>query len=690
MAERNHRGRDSHRSAGRVSAMDPRNAEIERLQWRIAELEFNRDHDFYESDSDPTNDQWEDTNPFGTRGPHREQREDPLRSLGMKVEIPEFTGTMHPDDFLDWLSTVERVFDIKDIPEKLKVKLVAIKLRKHASLWWEHVRRDRASALKSKVETWEKMKKLLRRKFLPKNFKQEAFVEYHNLQQRSLSVEEVIQEFEQLRMRCDAKEEDEQVIARFLGVLNPEIADVVSLQQYWTFADVCKLAIRVEKQQRKGKTKLSFFRNPTYVPSKPTPVIDKGKGEQRVPQAPGNSSRVPKCFKCQGMGHMMRDCPNQRTVRVWDDEEPIYDTKEEPEVDQEESEVLYVDQGEALVVRRALAAMLDNTDDFSWLRNNIFRTKVTSKGKVCSMIIDGGSCENVVSVEMVEKLGLQTEDHPEPFKLTWLKRGNNVKVSKRCLFHFSIGNKYQDKVWCEVIPMDACHLLLGRPWQFARKTKHDGYRNTYNFIKDGVNITLAPLDTRRNTGSEPTLFLRRSDFEQEAQTHSLMFALVVTECNDDITMTPNEVQPLVHDFEDVFPEEIPPGLPLMRDIQHCIDFIPGSIIPNKPAYRMNPQEFEELQRQVTDLLDKGLIRESMSPCAVPALLVPKHDGTFRMCIDSRAINMITIKYRFPIPRLDDLLDQLHGAIVFSKIDLRSGYHQIRMRPGDEWKTAFKT
>jgi hypothetical protein len=153
---------------------------------------------------------------------------------------------------------------------------------------------------------------------------------------------------------------------------------------------------------------------------------------------------------------------------------------------------------------------------------------------------------------------------------------------------------------------------------------------------------------------------------------------------------PEEIQELLEEFGDIVVDELPCLFPTIRSISHHIDIIPGESLPNKEAYRFTPQENEEVKKQVQDLMDKGLVRESLSPCTVPIVLSQKKDGGWRMCIDSRDINKITISYRFPLPRMDDLMDCLSGAKFFSKIDLKSGYHQIRMREGDEWKTTFKT
>jgi hypothetical protein len=151
---------------------------------------------------------------------------------------------------------------------------------------------------------------------------------------------------------------------------------------------------------------------------------------------------------------------------------------------------------------------------------------------------------------------------------------------------------------------------------------------------------------------------------------------VLFSLEDITTPLPRTITNLLQEFKDVFHVEIPPGLPLLRGIEHQIDMIPGASLPNRVAYRTNPKEMKEIQRQVQELLDNGYVRESLSPCVVPVILVPKKNGTWRICVDCRAINNITIRYRFPIPRLDDMLDELSGSTIFTKIDLRSGYHQI--------------
>ncbi|GJV69732.1 putative reverse transcriptase domain-containing protein [Tanacetum coccineum] len=133
-----------------------------------------------------------------------------------------------------------------------------------------------------------------------------------------------------------------------------------------------------------------------------------------------------------------------------------------------------------------------------------------------------------------------------------------------------------------------------------------------------------------------------------------------------------------------------PGLPPVHQVEFQIDLIPGATPVARAPYRLAPSEMQELSDQLQELAARGFIRPSTSPWGAPVLFVKKKDGSFRMCIDYRELNKLTIKNRYPLPRIDDLFDQLQGSSVYSKIDLRSGYHQLRVRDENIPKTAFRT
>ncbi|CAA0806248.1 Uncharacterized mitochondrial protein AtMg00860, partial [Striga hermonthica] len=152
--------------------------------------------------------------------------------------------------------------------------------------------------------------------------------------------------------------------------------------------------------------------------------------------------------------------------------------------------------------------------------------------------------------------------------------------------------------------------------------------------------------------------------------------------------SPGEVS-IVCEYPDVFPDQLPGGPP-NRQVEFTIDLLPGAGPVSKDPYRMAPKELQELKTQIQELLNLGFIRPSVSPWRAPVLFVKKKDSSMRMCIDYRELNNLTVKNKYPLPRIEDLFDQLRGASVFSKIDLRSGYHQLKIKESDVSKTAFRT
>jgi hypothetical protein len=152
--------------------------------------------------------------------------------------------------------------------------------------------------------------------------------------------------------------------------------------------------------------------------------------------------------------------------------------------------------------------------------------------------------------------------------------------------------------------------------------------------------------------------------------------------------TPAAIQDLVQNNADLFHE--PADLPPSRPVDHSIPLIPGVKPVNVKPYRYTPTQKDEIERQITEMLHNGIIQPSNSPFSSPVILVKKKDGTWRFCIDYRQLNSITVKNKYPLPIVDELLDELKGAAWFTKLDMRSGYHQIRVQPQDIHKTAFKT
>jgi hypothetical protein len=167
-----------------------------------------------------------------------------------------------------------------------------------------------------------------------------------------------------------------------------------------------------------------------------------------------------------------------------------------------------------------------------------------------------------------------------------------------------------------------------------------------------------------------------------------LYAIQVLKTIEGVKLSPDD-HPILREYRDVFPKEVS-GLPLRRDIDFLIELTPRAVLMSRTPYRISTPELLELKLQLKEMMDKGYSRPSVFPWGAPVLFVKKKDCTLRLCIDYRKINKVTIKNMYPLPRIDDLFDQLGGVSIFSKIDLRSGYHQVRIKGEDIHKTAFRT
>ncbi|KAH0669070.1 hypothetical protein KY289_023563 [Solanum tuberosum] len=299
-----------------------------------------------------------------------------------------------------------------------------------------------------------------------------------------------------------------------------------------------------------------------------------------------------------------------------------------------------------------------------------------------TVLFDPGSTFSYVSIYFAPRLGMRSESLTEPVHVSTLVGLSLVvdQMLRSCLVTIQGCDTRVNLILLDMVDFD---VILGMDWLSPYHAVLDCYIKTVTLAMPSI----SPVLWQGAHSHTPTWIISFIRARRLVASGCLAYLAYVR----DVSREGSSVDsvPVVREFADVFPTNLP-GLPPERNIDFLIELETGTLPISIPPYRMASAELRELSVQLEDLLGKGFIRPSVSPRGAPVLFVKKKDGIMRICIDYRQLNKVTVKNRYPMPRIDDLFDQLQGAAVFSKIDLRFGYHQLRIRAANIPKTAFRT
>ncbi|GBG80813.1 hypothetical protein CBR_g31369 [Chara braunii] len=325
-------------------------------------------------------------------------------------------------------------------------------------------------------------------------------------------------------------------------------------------------------------------------------------------------------------------------------------------------------------------------------RGEHFVVEVGVGGRKCGAFVDIGSTRNFISCDCVERLRLkdQVQRLSRPVALT-LANKERMMVEDYvkdvvCTFSYLEG-KLHHKISFLVSDELSFDMLLGMYYLEVAKPQFDWDKKVLKHeLPNGRTVRLAKYKASRLIDSNGCL-CASAFYNYYKQNQEEGMSLVYISTRGETSKTPSEIETIVAKYLDLFEER---SRVVDKEVLHAIEIVPGSKTPKGRLYGMAPTKLDKLRRQLKELTEKGWIQPSTSPFGSPILFVPKKGGTLRMCIDYRGLNAIIVKNAEPLPRIDDLLDRLQGCKYYTKIDLKSDYHQIAIRPEDHHKTAFQT
>ncbi|XP_057436668.1 uncharacterized protein LOC130729063 [Lotus japonicus] len=605
-----------------------------------------------------------------------------------KLEIPIFGG----EDAYGWIHKLERYFELRGVADDERMQATLLALEGKALSWFQWCERC------NPTPTWEGFKLAVIRRFQPAMV-QNPFELLLSLKQSS-TVEAYVEEFERY---VGALKEIDQDFAKgiFLNGLKEEIRVEVKLYDLPTLTTVIQKSLMIEQKNlvlqksnpgsnARGN---SFYRNNSF--NKVVTFDAKVVGDKKVESTPSSSissalSTGPSlrsgdyrqltnaeikekrekrlCFRCDEPFSRDHKCKNKQLRMIIMEEE-----------DEEENIEMEAEEGKCLSsLQLSLHSMAGFTSAKSW------KVKGVLNGQEVIILIDCGASHNFVSQEIVAQLKLPIT----PTATYTVEVGDGFKIScqGRCdgqLINIQ-GVLVQQKYY--LFGLKGIDFVLGLDWLAGLGEVKADFGKLQLTIKQGADwkmITGDPALTRSQVSMRTFMNLLRK--EGEGWLLHITSEGIAATTNPSI---PTELVEVLGEFDAVF-QDIQ-GLPPTRKHDHAIHLKTRADIPNLRPYKIPHFQKSEVENMVQEMLNSGIIRPSISPFASPIILVKKKDGGWRFCVDYRALNKVTIPNKFPILVIEELLDEIGGATVFSKLDLKSGYHQIKMRDEDVAKTAFRT